>query len=88
MSSALNTKLTKKSSLATGIMLGTNSNRHYQTMEDMLGGTIFHNVNSYAIGDYPITDHVYSMTLTQLVQTTLVNLSMRVTNSVTTIVSM
>ncbi len=25
-------------------------------MDDMLGGTIFHNVNSYAIGDYPITD--------------------------------
>ena len=56
LSSTLNTKLTKKSSLATGLMLGTNSNRHYQTMEDMLGGTIFHNVNSYAIGDYPITD--------------------------------
>ena len=56
LSSTLNTKLTKKSNLTTGLMLGTNSNRHYQTMEDMLGGTIFHNINSYAIGDYPITD--------------------------------
>ena len=56
LSSTLNTQLGRKKNLATGIMLGKNSNRHYQTMEDMLGGTIFHNVNSYAIGDYPITD--------------------------------
>ena len=56
LSSTLTSKVTKNSTLVSGFMLGTNSNRHYQTMDDMLGGTIFHNVNSYAIGDYPITD--------------------------------
>jgi len=56
LSSTLNTQLGHKKNLASGFMLGRNTNRHYQTMEDMLGGTIFHNVNSYAIGDYPITD--------------------------------
>ncbi len=53
LSSMLNTKLTKKSNLATGIMLGKSSNQHYQTLEDMLGGAIFHNINTYALGDYP-----------------------------------
>ena len=56
LSSTLTAKVTKNSTLSSGLLLGTNSNRHYQTMDDMLGGTIFHNVNSYAIGDYPITD--------------------------------
>ena len=56
LSSTLNTKLTNKSSLASGFMLGVNQNRHYQTMEDMLGGKIFHNINSYAIGEYSISD--------------------------------
>ena len=56
LSSTLTAKVTKNSTLSSGFLLGTNSNRHYQTMDDMLGGTIFHNVNSYAIGDYPITD--------------------------------
>ena len=56
LSSVLNTKLTKKSNLATGIMLGKSTNQHYQTLEDMLGGAIFHNINTYALGDYPKTD--------------------------------
>lgn len=56
LSSVLNTKLTRKSNLATGIMLGKSTNQHYQTLEDMLGGAIFHNINTYALGDYPKTD--------------------------------
>jgi hypothetical protein len=32
LSSVLNTKLTKKSNLATGIMLGKSTNQHYQTL--------------------------------------------------------
>ena len=56
LSSTLNTQINKKSNLASGFMLAKNTNRHYQTMDDMLGGTIFHNLNSYAIGTYPVTD--------------------------------
>ena len=56
LSSTLNTQINKKSNLASGFILAKNTNRHYQTMDDMLGGTIFHNLNSYAIGTYPVTD--------------------------------
>ncbi len=56
LSSALTTKLSKKSQLVNGIMLGTNYGRHYQTMEDLLGGTIYHNINTYALGKYPAND--------------------------------
>ena len=56
LSSTLTSKVTKNSTLVSGFILGSNSNRHYQTMDDMLGGTIFHNINTYALGKYPITD--------------------------------
>ena len=35
-----------------GIIGATNKGMHYQTMEDLLGATQLHNVNSYAIGTY------------------------------------
>ena len=35
-----------------GIIGATNKGMHYQTMEDLLGATLLHNVNSYAIGTY------------------------------------
>ena len=56
LSSTLTSKVTKNSTLVSGLILGSNSNRHYQTMEDMLGGTTFHNINTYALGKYPLTD--------------------------------
>ena len=56
LSPTLTAKVTKNSTLVSGLILGTNSNRHYQTMEDMLGGTYFHNINTYALGKYPSTD--------------------------------
>ncbi len=39
-----------------GLQLASNKGMHYTTMEDMLGGEYFHNLNTYAIGDYPSTD--------------------------------
>lgn len=39
-----------------GIMLGENIGKHYQTMEDLLGATTFHNLNTYAVGTYPASD--------------------------------
>ena len=33
---------------------------HYQTMDDLLGANMFHNYNTYALGNYPMGDsHVY-----------------------------
>lgn len=39
-----------------GFLAGQNKGRHYQTMDDMLGGGSFHNINSYAIGTYSLSD--------------------------------
>ena len=56
LSSSLNTQLSKNTVWNLGVNMGTNNARHYQTMEDMLGATIFHNINSYALGNYADTD--------------------------------
>lgn len=52
LSSALHTDLTKNSTLNLGVNLSTNKGMHYQTMEDLLGATTFHNSNYYVIGTY------------------------------------
>lgn len=52
LSSALKMDLTKKSSLNLGLNLQTTKGMHYQTMEDLLGATVFHNINTYALGTY------------------------------------
>lgn len=52
LSSALHTDLTKNSALNLGVNLSTNKGMHYQTMEDLLGATSFHNSNYYVIGTY------------------------------------
>lgn len=52
LSSALHTALTKNSTLNLGVNLSTNKGMHYQTMEDLLGATTFHNSNYYVIGTY------------------------------------
>jgi hypothetical protein len=56
LSSALNIMTDDVSSWNLGVMFATNRARHYQTMEDMLGATIFHNINTYALGNYPEND--------------------------------
>lgn len=53
LSSALKTELTKNSQLDLGVTLSTTKGMHYQTMEDLLGANIYHNINSYALGTYP-----------------------------------
>ncbi|MBP3768226.1 MAG: TonB-dependent receptor [Prevotella sp.] len=52
LASTLKTDLSKFSSLNLGIQLGTNKGMHFQTMEDLLGATIYHNINTYALGNY------------------------------------
>lgn len=39
-----------------GLQLASNKGMHYTTMEDLLGGQYFHNINTYAIGDYATSD--------------------------------
>ena len=56
MASTLNKELGLYASLNMGIQLATNKGMHYQTMEDLLGATVFHNINTYALGKYSAND--------------------------------
>ncbi|EKX97333.1 TonB-dependent receptor [Hoylesella saccharolytica F0055] len=59
LASTLNMQLDKKSNWNLGYLLSTNNARHYQTMEDLLGATSYHNINTYAVGTYaPSSDQV------------------------------
>ena len=55
LSSTFNKQIDKDKSWNIGIIGATNKGMHYQTMEDMLGATTFHNINTYAIGTYAAT---------------------------------
>jgi hypothetical protein len=35
-----------------GLMMGSNTGMHYQTMDDLLGANVYHNINTYALGNY------------------------------------
>jgi len=52
LSSVYNTHPTKNSTLNFGFNVGTNKGKHYQTMDDLLGATSFHNINYYASGNF------------------------------------
>ena len=52
ISTTLTHKPTKNSTLNYGVFYGNNKGHHYQTMDDLLGGNSFHNINSYALGTY------------------------------------
>ena len=56
LSSTYNWNISAESRLTAGLQLASNKGMHYQTMEDLLGGEYFHNVNTYAIGTYPASD--------------------------------
>ena len=60
LASTYRTELSKRTTWITGLQLASNTGIHYQTMEDLLGATTFHNYNTYALGNYPMGDsHVY-----------------------------
>lgn len=52
LASTLNKQIDKDKSWNIGIIAATNKGMHYQTMEDMLGATTYHNINTYALGTY------------------------------------
>lgn len=56
LSSSLLTRLDKNKTWIVGYMLGQNNGRHYQTMDDLLGAKYFHNINTYALGTYAMSN--------------------------------
>ena len=52
LASILDKQLTNTSKLNAGISLSTNTGFHYQTMEDLLGASSFHNINTYVVGTF------------------------------------
>ena len=56
MASTLTWQPTKNQVLNFGINMGTNKGSHYQTMDDLLGASTFHNINSYALGTYAMAN--------------------------------
>lgn len=50
--SSLKTDLTKNTSLDLGFNYSATKGMHYQTMEDLLGASSYHNINTYALGTY------------------------------------
>ncbi len=58
LSSILHSQLTNKSHMNLGLTLGTNKGMHYKTMDDMLGAKTFHNINTYAVGNYASTSDI------------------------------
>ena len=56
LASSLLTRLDKNKTWIVGYQLGMNNGRHYQTMEDLLGSQYFHNINTYALGTYAMSN--------------------------------
>lgn len=55
LASTFDWNIDKSSKFQIGLQLASNKGMHYSTMEDLLGGEYFHNVNTYAQGDYAST---------------------------------
>ena len=56
LASALRMEMSRFAALNMGINMSTNKNMHYVTMDDMLGASSFHNINTYALGTYAADD--------------------------------
>ena len=52
LASNLQKQLSDKTALNLGLQLSTNTGMHYQTMEDLLGAAVFHNMNTYVVKNY------------------------------------
>ncbi len=57
LASSINKDLNRFASFNAGIQLASNTGMHFQTMEDLLGASQFHNINTYALGKYPATSN-------------------------------
>lgn len=52
LSSTINVNLDSQNKVQGGFQLAYNKGMHYQTMEDLMGANVLHNINSYAVGTY------------------------------------
>ena len=60
LASTLNTKLGMNTSLNLGLQLSANISQNYNTIDDLLGSNGIRNINTYALGNYPMGDpHIY-----------------------------
>ena len=51
LASTFNHQIDKDKKFNAGVIAATNNGRHYQTMEDLLGASTFHNINTYVVSD-------------------------------------
>jgi len=59
LSTTMSKKIGKTGTWNLGASFAQNKGMHYKTMQDLLGATIFHNLNTYALGTYPMgSDYV------------------------------
>ena len=54
LASTLSSHMTQKSTWNTGFVVAHNNASHYQTMNDLLGAGTYHNINTYALGSFPV----------------------------------
>lgn len=54
LASTITSQLSDKNTLTGGFFAQHNVGYHYQTMDDMLGAASYHNINTYASGNYPM----------------------------------
>ena len=52
LASTWNKQISKDQNFNLGIIAATNKGMHYQTMDDLLGASVYHNINTYAVGTY------------------------------------
>ena len=52
LASYLQKTLSPRSTLHAGLQLSSTKGMHYQTMDDLLGATSFHNINTYVVKNY------------------------------------
>ena len=56
LASTLKTELSKTTRLNIGFSLAANNTAHYKTMDDLLGANTYHDINTYALGNYAAND--------------------------------
>ena len=56
LASTLKTELSKTTALNLGFSLSTNKGMHFKTMDDLLGANVYHDINTYALGNYAAND--------------------------------
>ena len=56
LASTLKTELSKTTMLNIGFSLSYNNTAHYKTIDDLLGANTYHDINTYALGNYAPDD--------------------------------